>query len=59
MFDATGALVASYVQIDNLAEARKCFAELLRIDPEIDLDGVEKGHCYLAPETRHQAATNQ
>ncbi len=44
-------LVASYVQVENLAEARNCFEQLLRIDPAIDPDEVEKTHAYLAADT--------
>jgi len=44
-------LAASYVQVENLAEARSCFAELSRIDPDINPDEIEKSHSYLAAET--------
>ena len=44
-------LAASYVQVENLAEARACFAELSRIDPKINPDEIEKSHSYLAVET--------
>lgn len=44
-------LAASYVQVENLAEAGVCFAELSRIDAEINLDEIEKSHSYLADET--------
>lgn len=45
-------LAVSYVQVESLIEARKCFAELLSIDPEIKPEEVEKAHAYLATETR-------
>jgi TolB-like protein/Tfp pilus assembly protein PilF len=44
-------LAASYVQVENLVEARACFAELTRLDSEINPDEIEKTHSYLAAET--------
>lgn len=45
-------LAASYVQVDNLEEAKNCFAELLRLDPKINPDEIEKTHSHYAAETR-------
>lgn len=44
-------LAASYVQVENLAEARACFADLAHLDPEINPDEIEKTHSFLAAET--------
>ena len=44
-------LAASYVLVENLAEARASFAELSGIDPDIDPDEIEKSHAYLPAET--------
>jgi len=44
-------LAANYVQVENLAEAKACFLELTRLDPEINPDEIEKTHSYLAAET--------
>jgi len=44
-------LSACYVLTDNLVEARTCFEELYRIDPEINPDQIKKSHSYLAAET--------
>ncbi|MGB5706715.1 MAG: winged helix-turn-helix domain-containing protein [Arenicellales bacterium] len=44
-------LAASYVLVENLAEARACFVELTLLDPEINPDEIEKTHSYLAAKT--------
>ena len=45
-------LAASYLLTQDMAKARVCFAELLRLDPDISSDEIEKSHGYFADDTR-------
>ncbi|MDC1287622.1 tetratricopeptide repeat protein, partial [Gammaproteobacteria bacterium] len=44
-------LAASYVLVENMVEARACFAEISRIDPEVNPHKIEIAHSYLAADT--------
>jgi adenylate cyclase len=45
-------LAASYLLTQNMAKAKVCFSELLRLDPDISSDEIEKSHGYFADDTR-------
>lgn len=44
-------LAASYLQTENLLAARTCFADLIRLDPDISPDEVRKSHAYFVDKT--------